>query len=123
MSRANALLHVPLVAVHGQSGRINAAKVADFMGVTLPQLAAALGASYPSVHKTPEAASLQRGLAPIKHALALLDRATRSRKEARAWLNSAHPDLDDHTPLEVILAGDADAVVTLLENVISGQPG
>lgn len=123
MARTHAMLHVPLVGVHGDSGRINAAKVAEFVGVTLPQLAAALGASYAAVHKTPDAASLQSGLVPIKHVLALLDRATRNRKEARAWLNSAHPDLDDRTPLEIILAGDADAVVTLLENAIGGQPG
>ena len=122
MARPNAMLHVPLVRVHDESGRINAAKVADFMGVTLPQLSQALGASYAAVHKTPDAPSLQAGLGTIKQALALLDRATRSRKEARAWLNSAHPDLDDRTPLEVILSGHADAIVTLLENAIAGRP-
>jgi uncharacterized protein (DUF2384 family) len=41
---------------------------------------------------------------------------------ARAWLNSPHPDLGEKTPLEVILGGQADAVVTLLENAIAGLP-
>ena len=122
MARAAAALYVPLPEVHDESGRIDASKVAEFIGIGLPQLAAALGASYPAVHKTPDAPSLQRGLAPIKRTLSLLDRATRNRKEARAWLNSAHPDLEEKTPLEVILSGHADAVVTLLENAINGHP-
>ena len=92
------------------------------MPPSVPRLAKALGASYAAVHKTPDALALQRDLASIKHVLALLDRATRNRKEARAWLNSQHPDLDDRTPLEVILAGQADAIVTLLENAIGGHP-
>jgi uncharacterized protein (DUF2384 family) len=47
---------------------------------------------------------------------------TRNRRAARAWLNSPHPDLGEKTPLEVIMTGRADAVVTLLENAIAGVP-
>jgi len=117
------LLDVPLTQLHNpESGRIDAARVAQFLGVALPQVAAAVGAGYTAVHKTPDASSLQKGLGPIKRSLALLSRATRNRRDARAWLNSPHPDLEEKTPLEVMLSGHADAVVTLLENTIAGLP-
>ena len=67
-------------------------------------------------------AGLQKGLGPIKRSLALISRATRNRREARAWLNSPHPDLGERTPFDVMLGGQADAVVTLLENAIAGLP-
>ena len=116
-------LPVPLAALHNpESGRIDASKVAAFLAVALPQIAAAVGARYATVHKTPDALSLQKGLGPIKRSLALISRGTRNRREARAWLNSPHPDLGEKTPLEVMLSGHADAVVTLLENAIAGLP-
>jgi hypothetical protein len=107
---------------HPVSGRIDATRVAQFAAVTLPQIAKAVGASYVAVHKTPDAVSLQGGLGPIKRSLALVARFTRSRREARAWLNSPHPDLGELTPLDVMLSGRADAVVALLENAIAGLP-
>ena len=121
---ASPLLSVPLVELHNpDSGRIDASKVAAFLAVALPQVAAAVGANYAAVHKTPDAIGLQPGLGPIKRSLGLISRVTRNRREARAWLNSPHPDLEEQTPLEVILSGRADAVVTLLENAIAGLPG
>jgi hypothetical protein len=120
---ATAVLPVPLSELHNpESGRIDAGRVADFLGVPLPQVAAAVGASYPAVHKTPDAPSLQKGLGPIKRSLVLLSRVTRSKRDLRVWLNSPHPDLDEKTPLEVMLSGHADAVVTLIENAIAGLP-
>jgi uncharacterized protein (DUF2384 family) len=114
---------VALVDLHDStSGRIDAIRIAEFLAVPLPRLAAAVGARYASVHKTPDAPSLQEALGPIKRCLALLARATRNQREARAWLNTPHPDLDEKTPLAVILAGHADAVVTLLENALAGLP-
>ena len=118
------LVSVPLFELHNpDSGRIDASKVAAFLAVALPQVAAALGANYATVHKTPDAVGLQPALGPIKRSLGLVSRVTRNRREARAWLNSPHPDLEEQTPIEVILRGRADAVVTLLENAIAGLPG
>lgn len=117
-------LSVLLPELHNpDNGRIDASKVAEFLAVTLPQVAAALAANYAAVHKTPDAASLQPGLGPIKRSLTLISQVTRNRHQVLVWLNSPHPDLDEQTPLAVILSGRADAVVTLLENAIAGLPG
>lgn len=123
LTTPDATLALPLAEVHSQtSGRIDARKIATFLDVPLPRLAASLGARHAAVHKTPDAPSLQQGLGPIQRSLALVSQGTRNRLEARIWLNSPHPDLGEKTPLEVILSGRADAVVTLLENAMAGLP-
>jgi DNA-binding response OmpR family regulator len=116
-------LQVPLGELHDrESGRIDAKEVADYLGVSLKPLAKALDVSYATAHKTPAAPALQKNLRPIKRSLELISRMTRSRQDARAWLNNPHPDLGDETPLEVILSGRAGALVTLLENAMAGIP-
>jgi hypothetical protein len=105
-----------------ETGRIDAKKVAQFLGISLGQLAGALKVSYPAVHKTPFASNLQESLRPIKRSIELISGAALSPEDARAWLNSAHPDLDERAPIDVILSGDAEAVVTLLSNAMAGIP-
>lgn len=120
---SRAAFAVPLPQLHHpESGRIDAMKVAEYLAIPLSDLAQALDAKYPSVHKTPDAATIQRRLAPFKRILELISRVTRNRREARAWLNNPHPDLGDRTPIDVMLTGHAGAVVTLLENAIAGLP-
>lgn len=116
-----ATLDVPLRELHDRStGRIDARKLAAFLAIPLAQLAAALDALPATVHKSPAAPGLQKGLQPIKRAVDLVSRVTRHPADARAWLNNPHPDLDGRTPLDVILDGRADAVATLLENAAAG---
>ncbi len=116
-------LEVPLSELHdSETGRIDARKVAEFLSVPLAQLAETFGANYVTVHKTPDAPSLQPALGPIKRAIEIVTQATRAQADARAWLNNPHPDLGGKTPLEVMLSGQADAVVTLLENALAGIP-
>lgn len=122
-TRTERAIPVMLEELHSaRTGRINAVSVATFLAVSVPKIAAALGASTQAVHKTPDAPSLQPGLAPLKRALELISEGTRTRREALAWLNSAHPDLGGETPIQVLLRGQADAVVTLLENALAGLP-
>ena len=122
MARTESAIAVTLEELHSARGRIDAGRVAEFLAVPLARVASALDASAAAVHKTPDALSLQSRLAPLKRALELVSQGTRDRREALAWLNSAHPDLGGETPLHVLLSGHADAVVTLLENAIAGLP-
>jgi len=114
---------VPHQELHDpKTGRIDAKRVAEFLGISLAKLAEALEANYPTVHKTPAAPGLQKGLRPIKWSIELMSRVTRSPADARAWLNNSHPDLGGRTPMDVILSGRAGALVTLLENALAGIP-
>jgi hypothetical protein len=114
---------VTLLELHDKkSGRIDAQKVADFMGVPLKQLAETLGLSYNSVHRNPSAAGYQEALRPLKRSLDLLHEFVGPVESIRAWLNTPHPDLNGATALDTILAGKADAVGLILENAWNGIP-
>ncbi len=65
---------------------------------------------------SPDPESFDRILELAEHALG--DEAA-----ARAWLHRQLPELENETPLAVILAGEAGAVEVLLENARSGIPG
>lgn len=104
------------------TGRIDAQEVANFMGVSLKQLAEGLGLNYKAVHRTPAAAGFQSALRPVKRSLELLHRFFGPAKAIRAWLHTPHPDLDGTSALETILEGKADAVTLILENAWNGVP-
>lgn len=116
-------LGVPLQELHDrETGRIDAKKIADFLGIPLAKLAAPLEVNYQTVYKTPAAPALQQKLRPIKRSLELISGVTRERADARAWLNNAHPDLGGRTPMDIILDGRAGAIVTMLHNAFAGIP-
>lgn len=104
------------------SGRINAQKVARYMGVPLKRLADGLELNYKAVHRSPSAAAFQPALKPVKRSLEILHEFFNKPETIRIWLNTAHPDLDGHTALDMILANNPDAVVRILENAASGVP-
>jgi len=55
-------LSVTLEELHSpRNGRIDASRMAEFLAVSVSQLASALHAGYPAVHKTPDAPSLRHG--------------------------------------------------------------
>ena len=112
-----------LLALHDPaSGRLSAAKVADFLDLPLKALAEGLGQKYRTVHKTPASAALQPELQPIRRTLELLLDLVGTQEAALAWLNTPSPDLSGATPLEVIRDGHADSVQALLENAALGMP-
>ena len=122
-AQARRTIEIPQRELHDpESGRIDAQEVANYLGVPLAKLVGALGVKYPALHKTPSAPGLQEKLRPIKESIDLVSRITVSKSDARAWLNNPHPDLGGSTPMETILDGEANAVVTLLDNALSGIP-
>ena len=116
-------LTVPLQSLHDAStGRMDATKVAKYLGVPLAKLADALGSNYTAAHKTPAAAGLQKQLTPIKQSLAILSEMIGDASTVRVWLNSPHPDLGKRRPIDVILEGRAGALLAILENARDGIP-
>ena len=116
-------LAVPLPQLHDrESGRVDAKKVAKYLGVPLAKLAPPLGAKYRTLFKTPAAESVQDSLRPIKRVLTILNEMIGDQSTVRAWLNSPHVDLGMRTPVHVMLDGHVDAVLRLLENALEGIP-
>ena len=67
-------------------------------------------------------ASAQIGLTLFERiAFALLTLAG-SPANARLWLNTPDPQLDNQTPLAVLIAGRGQIVAEMLEDMLFGQP-
>lgn len=123
-SSAGGLLGPHAGTVHDpDSGRIDAKLVARFFGIPLRRLTEALGLVYGSVHKTPDAASIQPALQPLARIVEMLNELGGNSPDVRVWLNRPVPDLEGDTPLDTILAGEAEAVEALLWNAREGIPG
>ena len=116
-------LSIVLPELHDrQTGRIDAQKVADFLGIPLTRLAESLELNYKGVHRNPSAASFQEALQPVKRALELLHEFFPDGESARIWLNTPHPDLKGQTALNAMLNGQTDAVLIILESAAAGIP-
>ncbi len=121
--RISATPEVVLPELHDEkNGRIDAGKVADFIGIPLKRLADGLGLNYKAVHRNPSAEAFQPALTPVKRSLEILDAFFGPKETIRIWLNTPHPDLGGSTSLETILEGKAEAVWTLLHNAWNGIP-
>jgi len=105
-----------------KSGRLDAKRVAEYLGVPLKQVSAALGESYKALHKTPSKVSVQAKLAPVERVVSLLAERLDDRGRVRAWLNTPHPDLGERTALRVILDGSASTVSDMLDAAAAGLP-
>jgi hypothetical protein len=105
-----------------QSGRIDAKRVASFLGIPLRRLTEALGLAYGTVHKTPDASSIQATLRPLAQIVELLNELSARPQDIKVWLNRPLPELEGDSPLATILAGEAEAVETLLWNAREGIP-
>jgi hypothetical protein len=105
-----------------KSGRIDARKVADFMGVPLKRLAEGLGLPYNGVHRNPSAAGYQKALQPVKRSLEILHEFFGPKETIRVWLNTPHAYLEGATALATILEGKAFAVDRLLGCAWEGVP-
>ncbi|MBE7156866.1 MAG: DUF2384 domain-containing protein [Rhodospirillales bacterium] len=121
--RGLASVRVVLPQLHDPAtGRVDAQKVADYLGVPLKRLAEGLGINYKTAHRNPDAESFQEALRPVKRSLEILDEFFRKPELVRAWLHTPHSDLDSGTALETILENRAEAVCTILENALAGVP-
>ncbi len=113
---------VPLTELHGPSGRLSAAAIAKYLDVPLSEIAKTLHMNYTALHKTPDSPSAQPALVMLKRILVILTEMLGPQKIVRAWLNSPHPNLGHRSPLATMLAGQADAVLGMLENALAGVP-
>jgi CheY-like chemotaxis protein len=111
-----------ITALHDpDTGRIDALKIADYLGVPLAFMATALKRNYSTVAKTPAAESLQGPLQDFKRIIEVLQHVLGDRVSVRSWMNTPHPDLAWRTPRSVLQEGNADAVRGLIDSGLSGN--
>src|SRR5437763_1510728 len=96
--RGAAGLQVILPELHDEAtGRIDAQKLAVYMGVPLKRLAEGLQVNYKATHRNPSAEAFQSALKPVKRSLEILHEFFNKPETVRVWLNTPHPDLDGRT--------------------------
>jgi AraC-like DNA-binding protein len=106
-----------------QTGRLNAARVAQAYGVSLSALARALKVTQSALSKRPTASAAQLGLRELEFAWAALIDAVESPERVRAWLHARRPDLSGKPPIILLLEGSAEAFANYVRSVIAGEPG
>lgn len=109
-------------ALHAPNGRLDARAVSTLFGISLAALARALGRSEQAVHKTPTAESLQGPLRLFERVAAALLRLTGNEAGLRAWAHARNPELEEETPINLLLHGEGEVVADLLEAVLTGEP-
>ena len=121
---ASATIAVPLPELRDPAtGRLDARRIAEYLAISLRQLALSLGRPYGTVHKTPNAPGLQDALRPIARTLDILAQLGAERAAALAWLNAPQQALGQRPPLEFIARGSATTIANLLDDLLSGNPG
>jgi hypothetical protein len=101
------------------SGRFDAKRIAEHLGVSVNRLAQATGVSQQALSKRPTSPGAQKGLASIARAITVLGELLEA-DEARMWLHTPHPRLGDASPVEVLLRGEGDTVARMLESAVEG---
>lgn len=107
---------------HPESGRLDARRLAHYLGLPFSQFAPALGGTSQPIHHASDAPAFQPALLPIKHSLDILAAVVGDHATILAWLDSPHPDLGGRTPLRVILDGHASMLADLLDDAMAGMP-
>jgi hypothetical protein len=116
-------LQVTLPELHDDaSGRIDAQRLATYLGVPLKSLAEGLQLNYKALHRNPSADAVQPALKPVKRSVEILHDFFQKPETVRVWLNTPHPDLGGRTALELILANQPQSVLRVLENAAAGVP-
>ncbi len=123
MLRDSGGLQVILPELHDEAtGRIDAQKLAVYMGVPLKRLAERLQLNYKAIHRNPSAEAFQLPLKPVKRSLEILHDFFNKPETVRVWLNTPHPDLNGRTALEMFLANNPQPVLRILEGAAAGVP-
>lgn len=102
------------------NGNLSATAVAKAFGVSLNQLAGWLGRTRQALSKTPDADSIQNGLAFFERVARL--RAVVSADRFLKWLRMANAQLDGKTPLDLLACGEGQVVVDFVEDMMTGAP-
>jgi hypothetical protein len=94
----------PIIAdLRARSGRLDAARVAAAVGMTVPQLADCLELPEEALRSPPPAPELEAMLEPFAMVIGIVrDVFGGDDKRVRAWLRTPRPELDGKAPLETM---------------------
>lgn len=105
---------------YDETGSVNIENLRKELGLTLAQMAQAVGKNVRTLQKSSRSRAIQERLIQIVAVLTLLHELIDSPQEAQVWLNAPHPDFAGMTPKQLIIEGKAQALVEYLNEIRSG---
>ena len=113
-----------LLELRSERGRIDARRVAEFLQVSVNQVARAVGTSRQLLYRHPDAPKIQARAAALERILADLILLYGSEEAARAWLKTPSPVFGNRSAWELIQAEPRglEAVGMVVENLKEGVP-
>lgn len=112
-----------LEQLYDKQGRVNMAAVSDLTGEPMARLARMTPITANALLKNPTSERAQPAARRFVRAFAQLTRLLGGRKLALIWLRTPHPELEDHSPLDLFYGKRFDAVEGLIQDLLSGMPG
>ena len=119
---AQKLKQVAAQEVFDERGRVVGHALARALDVPPSQIAKAARLSQSGLRNNPTSARLQEPGRKIAALLARLDHILGSRRSTLIWLKSPRAQLNDRSPLEVVIGHDFGSVETLVSALEKGEP-
>ena len=107
---------------NGETGRLDAGRIAEFFGLTLKELACLAGSQYSDLRLQPDMECLQVKLCSFERVVSAARFIVGDENAIEAfkvWLNTKTKSLGD-SPIKVIRAGKIDMLADWLEDAILG---
>jgi hypothetical protein len=119
-----ALLEHTLLEAHDPaSGRYDAVRLGQSLGLAVAEIAHVVGWTARGIRKNPSSPKLQEPLTRLMATVTLLrELLDGSMPYVRVWLRAPHPALAGRTPLSYLLDGQIDPVEDLVHAIAAGQP-
>jgi hypothetical protein len=117
-----ALKRIAAEEVFDERGRVLGPALARALDVSLGRVAKSAQLTERALRSNPTSERLQKPGRRIAALLARLDHVLGARRSTLIWLKSPRPQLEDASPLDLLLCGDYASVETLVHALESGQP-
>jgi len=115
--------HTLLEAHDPATGRYDALRIGQSLGLSVAEMAQVLGWTGRGLRKNPTSPRLQQPLTRLVATVTLLrELLDGSMPYVRVWLRAPHPALGGCPPVSYLLAGQLEPVENLVRAIASGQP-
>jgi hypothetical protein len=103
---------------------LDAERIAQTFGLSLKDIAKAIGKPYTTIHKTADSVAVQELLLPFERVASAINKITEGKLEPalKIWLNAPNKALPNHLPIDLIKEGRINVLADLLEDVLLGHP-
>lgn len=106
-----------------KTGRLDAGIIAKTFGLSVADVARSINRSRASVHKTPDATSLQENLYAFERVASAIKHMTGSLQPGlKLWLNAPNKAFPKELPVDIVKQGHAPLLANMLEDALLGHP-